>query len=50
MKGIDFICKSFASVPWWKKVISQDHGVENESLNVRLGEHKGIAKEKDIHI
>lgn len=55
MRGIALKCKSFASVPPtpsppqpWKE-ISQEHLVENESLNADLGGYKRIVNKNDIN-
>lgn len=50
VRAIEFRCKSFSSVPRWKKEISQEHLVEKEGFNANLGEHKAKAKEKDINV
>lgn len=50
MRGVDFRCMSFASVPRWEKKISQEHSFDNEGLNANVAECNGIANEKDINI
>lgn len=52
MRGVDFRCidMPFASVPRWKKEISQEHLVENEGLNANVAEHKGIANERHKYL